>query len=277
MNPVSRRLQNATCAFVAGARPFLGRPLVIAALLAASALVTGCAPAGTRPDTGPAYAWQHLDSEAMLAMGPEEAQTYSLFEDLGTWTSRAGEGHDAFLVRVGSSLAAYTKKTGFEACGYVATKDGGWSVHLSTNRSHFNCIDINFDHNPAVVTTTETIHSHPNMGSFIVATAQDKALNPMNGALAPGNKVPVYSRDFSDQDFQRGPGYLVTHGKLMYQNTRADHHDVGRLDGDVENAIPDIAPMFATLQERIPQVLAAIRSNTPKADVAPVMMVPRTP
>jgi hypothetical protein len=216
----------------------------------ATALLTACSGVDTRPQ----YAWQTFTPVEKTAFTPETVRLVAQFEDLGNWVSQPSETKDAFLLRVGQSLQLYTRTTGYEGCGYIVGEKGGtaWSVHLTTNLSHFNCLPVLFVPDPALNALTETIHSHPNpeYGRSIRVSRDDKELNPMNGAISEGDHVQVESGDFSRQDFQRGTGYLVTKGKLLYQDTPAHRRTVGKVDADIAMVSPDEIPVIAGLQRR---------------------------
>lgn len=230
----------------------------------ATALLTACSGVDTRPR----YAWQTFTPVEKTAFTPETVRLVAQFEDLGNWVSRPTETKDAFLLRVGQSLQLYTRMTGHEACGYIVGDKTAtaWSVHLTTNLSHFNCLPVLFVPDSGLDALTETIHSHPNpeYGRSIRVTRDDKDLNPGNGALGEGDRVRVESGDFSRQDFQRGTGYLVTKGKVLYQNTPENRRTVGKLDTSLAMVSPDERPLVAGIQRRR---AAAALAATPESDV----------
>lgn len=57
------------------------------------------------------------------------------FKALNVYTSQPGERLQAFLLRIAPVLQAYTRKTGWEACGVIGQGPQGYGVALGTNQS----------------------------------------------------------------------------------------------------------------------------------------------
>lgn len=140
------------------------------------------------------------------------------YEHIADATSQPGESEQAFLLRIAPQLRAFSDKTGFEACGVIASDGrGAFGVVLGSSLSHLACVN---DHSrvPAGMTDTgETIHSHGRQGAFNMSKA-DKLLR----GIEPGpDLVPVHGQDlghFSRADYAGGAGYLATPDGLMYQH-----------------------------------------------------------
>lgn len=163
------------------------------------------------------------------------------YEDLGAFVSAPAETKEGFMLRVGSFLAHYTLKTGWEACGMVQESIEGkaWTVRLVTNGSQMGCARVAFEQD-GFVPLDESIHSHP-AGPRLTATAQDQRLHPN---LSCGERYTVSSHVFSARDFSLGAGYLVIPAKLfssaqLLHQTNGKASKVGKLSENI--ARPDIA------------------------------------
>lgn len=136
---------------------------------------------------------------------------------LTTITSEAGETHTAYLVRVAHWLRSYSDRTGYEACGRLATDGQRYSVAITTSKSHVGCAIAN-QHVPAGMRPTDmTIHSH--------GTSRRTAMTPADRAfLGYGQSrtlMYVHGQDterFSLQDYRGGPGYLAGRDGLYVQH-----------------------------------------------------------
>jgi len=58
---------------------------------------------------------------------------------LRTMTSAPGQSKVAFLVDVAHWMRSWSDKTGFEACGEIATDGSRYGVVITTSKSHFGC------------------------------------------------------------------------------------------------------------------------------------------
>lgn len=141
-----------------------------------------------------------------------------LFED----QSQEGETLDAFMLRVAPKLRAYSDKTKYEACAAIASDGQRFGVIVGTNRAHVACAVLHEQVPEGMKTIGESIHSHGGEGSFS-STRSDMAL--MGPALAQakslGKRKVVHGQvldQFSEVDFQAGPGYLATPDGLLHQN-----------------------------------------------------------
>jgi len=153
---------------------------------------------------------------------------------VGTYTSEPGEAKEVFLLRIAPEVAAWTAENQAEACAFVATDGERWGLKLITLRSQFDCVFAYGVAPEGMETTPETFHSHPpaDGGGYITLTESTKA-----AALALGDpslrrvrQMRVENRgEFSERDFDAGPGYLITNGRLLFQNGRGKKHrrDVG--------------------------------------------------
>lgn len=157
---------------------------------------------------------------------------------VGTFTSTPGESHDAFVLRVGQALKAWTDETGTEACGPIAqAKDGSYFVQLTTEKAQTVCLRSTVM--PEGMTYTgDNIHSHPHKAAETVRlTARDKAALRALGEVKTVDdmerlgitRVHIEADDFSPDDYAGGPGYLVVNGTLRYQHGKGTSHAVAPL------------------------------------------------
>lgn len=139
---------------------------------------------------------------------------------IADYYSNPGESKNDFLLRIGPKLRAYSDKTGFEACGVIATnQQGQFAVVLGSSLSHIGCVNDTTRIPHGMTSTNETIHSHGRNGLRIMATQSDWILmgNPFN----PPHYVGGFDLShFSDQDFEH-PGYLATPTGVLYQDGSA--------------------------------------------------------
>lgn len=156
---------------------------------------------------------------------------------LGVWTSRAGETQETFIRRLAVPMHAYTAQSGFEACGLLTQSHDGsqWRVVVTTNQSHMGCIEVGVD-DPQFTITGESIHTHPSQVRLIIPNKADAALFPGRGMTPGDGRYQPDSNDFSEIDYQGGPGYVVIPGgvfsgpRLLHQNgSPASRTDLGRL------------------------------------------------
>jgi len=129
-------------------------------MFSASADAHDIAPKGVNPFVG----GQTVETTVVMDKARAGFQMY--YQDLGAFISQPGETKEAFMGRVASFLAYYTKVKGWEACGMVqeAHNGQGWGVRLITNGSQLGCARIQFEM-AGSTSTDESIHSHPTEGS----------------------------------------------------------------------------------------------------------------
>lgn len=226
------------------------RSRALGALLGAGILLGAAAPTAALAHEG--------DGETSRRLTPAEAATQAPFVDLGVFNSRKGEDKDAFMMRVGKFLNAFTHATEHEACGMLmAREDGtGWRVRVSTNRSQLACASIRFDET-GMRPTRETIHTHPSRTRYIHANARDTRLR----GFRCGSSVIIAPFDFSDGDYENGPGYLVVDDMVYYQNGPDQRREVGRIDTSTRPEAPSQQPWTRAREVGHPhQVQAAVNS-----------------
>lgn len=168
---------------------------------------------------------------------PEQALLVAPFVDLGSIESQPGEGLDAFVLKTAGVIHDFTLATGHEACGVlmVANADpdgsnGPWRVRLTTNRSHIACILVEYA-DAGYRRLGPGIHSHPYLpGGFNINPQderwrkpkcqgnEDKCQAMLESAPRCGDDWKLFDSRFSARDFQHGPGYLVTRGRVLYQH-----------------------------------------------------------
>lgn len=152
--------------------------------------------------------------------------------------SEHGEPLEYFLLRIAPVLDRYTRETGFEACGLVSqTPDGNrFGVRLGTSKGAMTC-EILRSNVPAGMTGLRlSIHSHPHK-TTILPTAADVAFyagtQAENGTMVlRGRPQRVGGALFSTGDYASGPGYLVSNGRVLYQEGKGSERDLGSYTAD---------------------------------------------
>jgi hypothetical protein len=151
------------------------------------------------------------------------SETTSLpVSQVSVFHSVAGEGLSAFIKRIAPDFAAYTEKTGHEACGVVAvttkendgTVDGAFSVAMGSIGSQVACANGAVEE--GYTSLGRTIHSHPQKRAVRLTALDMKARGTPAGKLRTEN---LNNCEFSEQDYT-APGYLVTCGKVFTQSGR---------------------------------------------------------
>lgn len=163
-------------------------------------------------------AWAHEEgathSEMVPGLGRVEYQ--QLFEVL----SEPGESLDAFALRVGPRLRAYSDQTGFEACGVLATNGERFGVVIGTNHAHVACVNFSSKVPAGFQPTMETIHSHGGEKTF-AASATDVLLlgkDVFGSRSRTSLRVTGQNlRMFSKTDYHGGSGYLATPEGVIHQ------------------------------------------------------------
>lgn len=145
------------------------------------------------------------------------------YEHISNLTSFPGETKSAFLQRVAPSLRAYSDKTGFEACGVIATgPQGGFSVVLGSSHSHLACVNDPSHVLEGYTLTGETFHSHGTAKQFVVNKADKLLMDPqIADQLETARRRMLAGQSlfhFSPADFASGPGYLATPNGVIYQH-----------------------------------------------------------
>ena len=137
-----------------------------------------------------------------------------LFEEI----SEQGESLDAFALRIGPRLRAYSDETGYEACGVLATDGELFGVVIGSNRAHIACANFNALRPMGMKPTGQTIHSHGVDGRFH-ANRNDVALQGQFFAGQMGIKSVAGQKlnAFSNMDYEGGPGYLATPTGVIHQ------------------------------------------------------------
>lgn len=189
-----------------------------------------------------------------------------VYQAVGAFVSTPGEDKPQFLARVGNYLAAYTRHSGWEACGQIMERtDGqGWAVNILTNGSQVACAQVTYAME-GYVDSGEGIHSHPARNS-VRLTLQDVRMRAHNLC---GNHIRVQPQGFSETDYAVGPGYLVTPGdgftrpKLMYQAGKGTETRVATLD-EKDAGAPDRAIVGKPI---VGQGLTLVASELGREDV----------
>ena len=136
--------------------------------------------------------------------------------------SEPGESLDAFALRIGPRLRAYSDATGFEACGVLATDGQRFGAVVGSNRAHIACANFDAFVPTGMKPTGQTLHSH---GNDRPSRANKNDLALMGQQLAAqggvGKALVTVAGQaldaFSVADFRGGPGYLATPAGLLHQ------------------------------------------------------------
>ncbi|HEL3200029.1 TPA: hypothetical protein ACKP7X_002508 [Stenotrophomonas maltophilia] len=142
------------------------------------------------------------------------------YQQLFEAVSEPGESLDAFALRLGPRLRAYSDETGFEACGVLASDGDRFGVVIGTNHSHVACVNFASKVPAGFQPTEETIHSHGGEKTF-AASATDVLLlskdafgsRSRTSLRVTGQKLG----EFSKTDYQGGAGYLATPKGVIHQ------------------------------------------------------------
>lgn len=151
--------------------------------------------------------------------------------EITTISQRDGESRESFLMRLGTWLNNYTTGTNEEVCGDMAqSPEGTLSVRLTTNHSHLAC-GLTGRVVAGSTATGDSIHSHPVDERFKINDADRAFMRDRigGGQVARRANFDAEGRDFSPQDYAGGSGYLVAHGKLLYQNGHGTSRVVAEL------------------------------------------------
>lgn len=148
--------------------------------------------------------------ERIVVEGLGEIRYAALFED----TSRPAETQDAFVRRIAPRLAAFSQKTGMEACGVIAQQDDQWGIVVGTNHSHIVCMNFPDKVPAGMAATGVTLHSHPQGRHYKVNAADRMVLGKLTALNTQAERGP---KGFSAADFTSGPGYLVEGDQVFFQ------------------------------------------------------------
>lgn len=147
------------------------------------------------------------------------------YQEIVTIIGNEGQSQDEFARSISHVLTDFSEKTGFEACGYIATDGEKYGIVITTSRSHLACVNYARAAPDGMIALNDTIHSHSPI-TRARPNAADKVLmgNEMSarggGMRQPTSVLRGQLVDmFSDMDIKSGPGYLaVPHGKVIHQN-----------------------------------------------------------
>ena len=90
-----------------------------------------------------------------------------------------------------------------------------------------------------MVSTGETIHSHPQEKRYVV-NQNDVIFS--NFQFKRGERRSVTPDRFSNLDYSGGAGYLVTSGELRYQKGRGHERVIGAIIAPKESILASIVP-----------------------------------
>lgn len=208
-------------------------------LLTAALLAWGISPAA------PAHALQAPELGAVESQYDFKFNTGTAVKSargwvVGTMLSRQGQSKEDFVADVGRYLDAWTKQSGAEACAKLAQDDqsGQWGVMIVTQRSQISCIQGASMLPPFMKPTGESIHSHPHVqgahGYVSVSRETARLAELLGSKLKVGQKLRLPEPEhFSPADIASGKGYLVTGGRLKFQDGVGTEQDLGQVEASV--------------------------------------------
>lgn len=141
--------------------------------------------------------------------------------------SEPSETMDEFAVRLGSKLREFSDRTGYEACGVIATDGQRFGAVIGSNRSHVACANFSTKVPAGMTATEETIHSHGRDRGFN-ANRNDLTLQGQlfQGQVGLRGVAGQNVREFSQMDYEGGPGYLATPNGVIHQRGRGTSRSV---------------------------------------------------
>lgn len=142
------------------------------------------------------------------------------YEELFRAESAEGETKDHFVARVSPQLIDFSNRTGFEACGVIAHKNGQYSIIVGTNQSQVACANFMGKVISGYAPTDDTLHSHGNGGAKLNRTDM-RFLGIKEDARSKRMFGTVYGQDrhqFSEVDLRGGAGYLATPDGVLHQD-----------------------------------------------------------
>ncbi|MGX5730923.1 hypothetical protein ACWKWK_10370 [Pseudoxanthomonas beigongshangi] len=181
---------------------------------------------------------------ALAAMAPAFAAPS--LTHVAELVSEQGEPLEDFVLRIAPVLDRYTHETGFEACGMVAQSADGerFGVRLGSTKGAMTC-EMRRSNVPEGMTALRlSIHSHPHK-PVVMPTAADVSFyagtQASNGRMIlRGRPERVGGAYFSAADYASGPGYLVSEGRVLYQQGKGTERDLGAYaDGETLMAKAD--------------------------------------
>lgn len=130
-------------------------------------------------------------------------------------------------------MKSYTHRTGWEACGLIASNNHGrYGVVLGSNHSQIGCLAGEAGLPNNMIWTGKTLHSHPEDNILKMEPNDRKYAKATHTADPYANFFDGSPNGFSHADFSGGPGYLVTKNSLLYQNGRPTRYP--KVIGSVE-------------------------------------------
>ena len=159
------------------------------------------------------------------AIFPAQAQSLSFYSlpdgqnkvpiiYLSTMISKDGELKEDFIKRAASNMAAFTEKSGKEACSTIyKSQNGKTALYITTSNSQLGCV---YTINPpeGFSKTEETLHTHPKARSSALTSDDRKFLMYQEREETIVHFTPDH---FSPFDEEIGPGYLAVDDTLHYQ------------------------------------------------------------
>lgn len=152
-----------------------------------------------------------------------------LFSFTNTYIAKSfdNENINDFIKRISPFVYDYSKNTGYETCGVIASNGQNYSIVMGSNQSHIVCLNIPNLTLEGYFPTGETLHTHPGPagGSFVVNKTDKFILGP----LAPIKSVRGQG-GFSEDDYKSGPGYVIENSRVLYQNGKKTQINLASID-----------------------------------------------
>lgn len=156
---------------------------------------------------------------ALVALwSPAQATNSLAATHLEDFVSEEGEPLVDFLARVGGKLHAFTRETGHEGCGAIASNGEAFSIRLYSDDVPHGCVINPKNVMEGFAFTGETLHSHP-WQKVLTLNPRARAWSRLHNDGNAG--APTLRNDgaggFSRADLAGGPGWLVARGQLLHQ------------------------------------------------------------
>ena len=176
---------------------------------------------------------------ATMAQAQEVVMRADIYTTYQSHESAVGQSLDDFMLQVAPDLAQITADTGFEACAAIGqNEEGRYGVTITSSQSQMACI-LRPEIIPVGFAPTKlSIHSHPDSTSpKREMTTMDKQLTQAMGRRPLVRSEEASRRNFgkarrttnfSKDDIENGPGYLVTGDKVLFQEGFGTTRRVGR-------------------------------------------------
>ena len=161
-----------------------------------------------------------LGAQKASAFAPNE----TVFEFVAMRKQQDGESDKTFFRRTAMVLRDQTQKDNCETCGVICSNpQGRKSIMIFTGHSQVFCPMIRVCAMTNETAGVETFHSHPHLAVFLFSAIDAQIVHRYPHdfrGTKEGRMIRVNGRNFSKQDYQLGPGYMVFGNEVWHQSGR---------------------------------------------------------